>query len=224
MKYKYILFDLDGTLTDPKVGITKSVQYALIKNGIECEELSDLEKFIGPPLKESFIEFYSFDEKRAEESVNYFREYFKDKGIFENEVYEGIPEVLRELKKQNLIIAVATSKPTVFAKRILEHFDLAEYFDIVAGSNLDGTRTDKGEIIDFVLTELGIGGQEEIIMIGDRKYDVIGAKNNNIHSIGVTYGYGSIEELEASKPTYIVNSVKELNELLLMGNLKECLI
>lgn len=224
MKYKYILFDLDGTLTDPKVGITKSVQYALAKNGIENALLSELEKFIGPPLKESFIEFYSFDEKTAVESVEYFREYFKDKGIFENEVYEGIPEMLRELRNLNAVIAVATSKPTVFAERILEYFDLIKYFDIVVGSNLDGTRTNKAEIIDFVIKELGIERQEEIIMIGDRKYDIIGAQKNNIHSIGVAYGYGSKEEIESSKPTYMVSSVEELNELMMLGNLKECFI
>lgn len=215
MKYRYILFDLDGTLTDPKVGITKSVQYSLKKNGIVVDSLSDLEKFIGPPLKESFIEFYSFNEKNSMQAIEYYREYFKDKGIFENEVYEGITILLKELKSRGFIIAVATSKPTVFAERIIEYFGLTEYFDIIIGSNLDGTRTSKAEVIRYVIDELAIEKLEEAIMIGDRKHDVIGAQNNNIDSIGVLYGYGSTEELEAVNPTYIVNSVSSLYQLLI---------
>ena len=214
MNYKYILFDLDGTLTDPKVGITKSVQYALAKYNIQVESLDDLEKFIGPPLKESFMEFYSFDEEKAVQAIEYYREYFRDKGIFENEVYEGIPNLLRELKSRGFIVAVATSKPTVFAEIIVEHFNLKEYFDIVAGSNLDGTRTSKSEVISYVIDELGIDNLEEVIMIGDRKHDVIGAQRNNIDSIGVLYGYGDIEEMESARPTYILDSVSELHKLI----------
>ena len=214
MKYRYILFDLDGTLTDPKVGITKSVQYALAKYNIQVESLDDLEKFIGPPLKESFMEFYSFDEEKAVQAIEYYREYFRDKGIFENEVYEGIPHLLRELKSRGFIVAVATSKPTVFAEIIVEHFNLKEYFDIVVGSNLDGTRTSKAEVIKHVIDELKIDKLEEVIMIGDRKHDVIGAQRNNIDSIGVLYGYGDIEEMESARPTYILDSVSELHKLI----------
>jgi len=214
VKYKYALFDLDGTLTDPKVGITKSVQYALKKYGIEDVLLSELEGFIGPPLKESFIEFYSFDEKKAIQAIEFYREYFKKKGIFENKVYEGIPELLAKLKQDGLVIAVATSKPTVFAEEILTYFGLTEYFDIVVGSNLDGTRTNKAEVIEYVLTKLGINKKEQVVMIGDRKHDVIGAQKNCVNSIGVSYGYGTIEELESVEPTYIANSVDELYSLL----------
>ncbi|HAS80359.1 MAG TPA: phosphoglycolate phosphatase, partial [Fusobacteriaceae bacterium] len=180
MKYKYILFDLDGTLTDPKVGITKAVQYALEKNNIKEDSLSTLEKFIGPPLKDSFIEFYSFDEKKSLDSIQYFREYFKEKGIFENQIYLGIEDLLKRLKHNDYKIIVATSKPLVFAKTILKHFKMIEYFDLIVGSNLDGTLVDKGEIISYVIDYLKIKNLKEVIMIGDRKYDVIGAKKNNI--------------------------------------------
>ena len=214
MKYKYILFDLDGTLTDPGVGITKAVQYALKKNNIIEESLSTLEKFIGPPLKDSFVEFYSFDEKTVSDSIQYFREYFRKNGIFENEVYSGILDLLGELKNRDCKIAVATSKPTVFANSVLKHFGMREYFDLVVGSNLDGTLGNKAEIINCVIENLKIKNLKETIMIGDRKYDVIGAEKNNIDSIGVLYGYGSLEELEAASPTYIVDSINELYKLL----------
>jgi phosphoglycolate phosphatase len=152
-EYKFILFDLDGTLTDPKVGITKSVQYALSKYDIKVEKLENLEVFIGPPLGESFKEFYSFTDDEARQAIEYYREYFGEKGIFENEVYPQIPILLKELKKKDKVLIVATSKPTVFAKRILEHFNLGNYFDLVAGSNLDGTRTSKAEVIQYILFE-----------------------------------------------------------------------
>ncbi|UUV17834.1 HAD family hydrolase [Fusobacteria bacterium ZRK30] len=214
MKYKYILFDLDGTLTDPGVGITKAVQYALKKNNIVEESLDILEKFIGPPLKDSFVEFYSFDEKMVSDSIQYFREYFRKNGIFENEVYSGILDLLGELKNRDCKIAVATSKPTVFANSVLKHFGMREYFDLVVGSNLDGTLGNKAEIINCVIENLKIKNLKETIMIGDRKYDVIGAEKNNIDSIGVLYGYGSLEELEAASPTYIVDSINQLYKLL----------
>ncbi|MCS5422528.1 MULTISPECIES: HAD family hydrolase [Psychrilyobacter] len=214
MKYKYILFDLDGTLTDPGVGITKAVQYALKKNNIIEESLSTLEIFIGPPLKDSFMEFYSFDEKMISDSIKYFREYFRKNGIFENEVYSGILDLLGELKNRGCKIAVATSKPTVFANTVLKHFGMMEYFDLIVGSNLDGTLGNKAEIINRAIENLKIKNLKETIMIGDRKYDIIGAEKNNIDSIGVLYGYGSLEELEAANPTYIVDSISQLNELL----------
>jgi len=215
MKYKYILFDLDGTLTDPKIGITKAVQYALGKNNIVEESLDSLEKFIGPPLKDSFAEFYSFDEKRIVDTIQYYRKYFTEKGIFENEVYSGILDLLRELKNRDCKIAVATSKPTVFANTVLKHFGMMGYFDLVVGSNLDGSLGNKAEIINCVIEGLKIKNLKEIIMIGDRKYDVIGAEKNNIDSIGVLYGYGSLEELEGARPTYIVDSISQLSKLLI---------
>lgn len=209
MSYKYILFDLDGTLTDSKEGITKSVQYALKKFNIEVENLDILEKFVGPPLKESFIEFYNFSDDKAVEAVKYYREYFKDKGIFENEVYDGIENFLDKLKELGFKLILATSKPQVFAEIILTHFDLMKYFYDFAGSSLDGTRGKKGDVIKYVLDKHNIK-TKDAVMIGDRKYDIIGARENNIYSIGVTYGYGSIEELKDAKADCIVGSLDEL--------------
>jgi phosphoglycolate phosphatase len=210
MSYKYILFDLDGTLTDPKEGITKAVQYALKKYDIFVEDLDLLEKFIGPPLKNSFMEFYNFDEEKAVQAVSFYREYFKEKGMFENKVYENIENVLNKLQALGLNLIVATSKPTVFSKEIIKYFNLEQYFIEVVGSNLDGTRSEKGEIIKFILEKYKITRLHEVVMIGDRKYDIIGATDNHIDSIGVTYGYGSEEELKNAKATYIANAVQDL--------------
>lgn len=209
----YILFDLDGTLTDPKVGITTCVQYALSSFGIE-EEADKLTAFIGPPLKDSFMEFYGFDEKQAEEAVEKYRERFRDTGIFENTVYKGIPEMLRKLKNARKKLAVASSKPTVFVERILEHFSIRKYFDVVVGSELDGSRTDKAEVIQEALRQLG-GKKENTVMVGDRKFDVQGAKAWGVTSVAVTFGYGSMEELKEARADYIVRSVAELEKLLL---------
>lgn len=214
-RYEFILFDLDGTLTDPKVGITKSVQYALNKMGIKEDDLNKLTKFIGPPLAHSFMEFYNFNEKEAYQAVEFYREYFAAKGIFENKVYEGIPELLQELYDKRLVLAVATSKPTVFARKILEHFNLIHYFADVIGSNLDGSRVDKGEVIKEALRVMDIRDLEKTVMIGDRKHDVIGAHRNNIKAIGVIYGYGGREELEKAGADYVVSTVKELENLLI---------
>lgn len=215
MSYQYILFDLDGTLTDSRVGITKSVQYALAKQQIIGESLTELEKFIGPPLLDSFMEFYGFDEATALQAIEAYREYFKIKGIFENKVYEGIPQLLADLSRRGAILAVATSKPTVFSEQIIEHFGLSDYFKIIVGSNLDGTRTNKGEVISYALDQLQVTELNSVVMIGDRKHDVLGAQQNQLASIGVLYGFGTLAELSAAKPTYLVNSVTDLTELLL---------
>jgi phosphoglycolate phosphatase len=208
--YKYILFDLDGTLTDPKVGITKSIQYALSKYDIKVDNLEELEMFIGPPLKETFKEYYSFNDDKVVQAIEYYREYFSQRGIFENEVYPGIRELLDELKNKGKVLVVATSKTTFFAEKILEHFKLEEYFDFVVGSNFDGTRTDKAEIIQHIFSKLKIQNVDEVIMIGDRKHDVIGGKKSGIDTIAVTYGYGSYQELKEVKPTWFVDNLKDL--------------
>lgn len=210
MGYKYVLFDLDGTVTDPKVGITESVAYALKSYGIHVENLDSLCKFIGPPLTESFEVFYGFSKEDAIEAVEKYREYFSVTGIFENKVYEGMEELLSSLKKQGKKILLATSKPEVFAKQILEHFHLASYFDFVGGSELDGTRTIKAEVIQYVLKQNNINNLEEAIMIGDRKHDIIGAKETGISSIGVLYGYGSKDELVDAGADYVMENVTEL--------------
>lgn len=213
--YEYILFDLDGTLSDPKIGITKSVQFALRRMGITEENLDHLESFIGPPLQQSFSELYSFDETQIGTAITHYRERFKDKGMYENTLYERIPSLLQELSDNNPILVIATSKPTVFAEEILKYFNIHHHFDLIVGSNLDGTRTSKTEIIQHILHHYNDQPKESFIMIGDRKHDIIGAHNTGIDSIGVTYGYGSLEELTAIKPTKIINSVSEIREFLL---------
>lgn len=217
---QYLLFDLDGTLTDPKLGITTCVQYALAHFGIDEPDLDKLEPFIGPPLKDSFMEFYQMDETQAQAAVDKYRERFRDTGIFENKVYAGIPKMLQTLNARGLHLAVASSKPTVFVERILEHFDIAKYFKVVVGSELDGTRVEKDQVVEEALRQL-FGGKpvekEKVYMIGDRRFDVEGARAQGVESVGVTYGYGSMEELKEAKADYIVRSVEELRKFLLRG-------
>ena len=217
---KYLLFDLDGTLTDPKLGITTCVQYALKSFGIEEPDLDKLEPFIGPPLKDSFMNFYDMSEEQAEEAIAKYRERFQDIGLFENQIYEGVPEMLRTLQSKGLFLAVASSKPTVFVERILEHFQIRKYFKVVVGSELDGTRVNKDEVVQEALNRLFGDApieKKQVYMIGDRKFDVEGAKAMEIESVAVTYGYGSMEELKAAKADYIVRSVEELQSFLLRG-------
>lgn len=210
---KTILFDLDGTLTDPYIGITNSVIYSLKHYGIEVENRSSLKAFIGPPLTESFIKFYSFSEDKAKEAVEIYREYFSTKGLFENTVYDGIPELLKFLKDKGMSIALATSKPEVFAEQILKHFDLKKYFDCICGSELNHKRTDKHEVIEYTLNKLS-ENRENTVMIGDRLHDIIGGKKSQLITIGVTYGYGSIEELSEYGANYIANDVQSLKNIL----------
>lgn len=204
--YKNVLFDLDGTLTDPAEGITNSVAYALKKFDIEINDKTELYKFIGPPLQASFKEFYGFSDEQSSLAIEYYREYFRDKGIFENEVYDEIPELLQILKSNRHILIVATSKPEKFAKQILKHFDLIKYFDFVAGASMDGSLSAKADIIRFAFKQNNITDLATSIMVGDRKHDIIGAKENNIDSIGVLFGYGSKEELEQAGATYIAKN------------------
>lgn len=221
---QYLLFDLDGTLTDPKVGITSCVQYALHSCGIEEPDLDKLEPFIGPPLKDSFMNFYNMDEGQAEAAIEKYRERFSTIGMFENEVYPRIAGMLKRCKKHGAKLAVASSKPEVYVKKILEHFHLAKYFDVIVGSELDGRRTDKEEVVREALNQLFPDSDidyDNTVMIGDRKYDIIGAKDNKVVSVGVSYGYGSMEELKAENPDYIVRSVRELEDLLLRGRRKD---
>ena len=176
---KYLLFDLDGTLTDPKIGITTCVQYALHSFGIEEPDLDKLEPFIGPPLRDSFMEFYGFTAQQAEEAVAKYRERFQDTGLFENEVYTGIPKMLRELQAKGYFLAVASSKPQVYVERILEHFDLKKYFVVVVGSELDGRRETKDQVVQETLRQLfgeSPVDPAQVYMIGDRKFDVEGAR------------------------------------------------
>lgn len=212
MKQKHILFDLDGTLTDPMMGITKSVRYALNYYGIEVKDLNDLLPFIGPPLRDSFKEYYGFDEAKANETVEKYREYYKTDGIFDNKVYQGMVECLQTLKDNGKKLYVATSKPEFFAKQIIEHFSLSKYFEYVGGSEFN-SREKKAEVIEYVLKTNQIDN-DDVIMVGDRKHDIIGAHENKIPCVGVLYGYGTEDELKQYQADYLVSTVEELTELL----------
>lgn len=225
--YKYCLFDLDGTLTDPKEGICKSVQYALHKMGIEEPDIDKLEPFIGPPLPVSFKEFYGMSEEDCTKAVAFYRERFSAVGLYENEMYEGIDEMLDTLKDLGVKLAVASSKPTVFVTKILEHFKLADYFDVVVGSNLDGTRSEKSEVVKEALLGLYFGPEHEgkrledctsqkaeTAMIGDRCFDIEGAHAMGIVGIGVEYGYAPKGELKKAGADKLAKNVKVLTEIL----------
>ena len=214
---KNLFFDLDGTLTDPKEGITKSVAYALESFGQKVNNLDDLLVFIGPPLKWSFMEYAGLGDEQAEIAITKYRERFKDIGIFENGVYEGIEGMLAKLRKAGYKLVLATSKPIVFADRILERYGLAEYFDATFGSEFDGTRTDKAEVIEYALRQTGAEPQETI-MVGDRSHDVIGANKNNIKTVGVLFGYGDSKELLDAGAYRLAKNVEELEDILININ------
>lgn len=205
------LFDLDGTLTDPKEGITKCVHYALAHFGIDEPDLNKLTKFIGPPLPAAFMEFYGLNKAQAEVALQAYRERFAPIGIFENRLYDGIFEMLSACKESGHKVALATSKPEIYAQRILEKYGIMHYFDVIVGSELDGRRGDKAEVIAEALLQLQYG---ESIMIGDRSHDIIGAKKCGVKSIGVQYGYAESGELETAGADYIVHDVLELKSLL----------
>lgn len=208
--YSTILFDLDGTLTDSSSGIINSILYSLNKMGIKGTDTDKLKKFLGPPLVDSFMDYCGFSREKAETAVEYYREYFSTKGLLENTVYNGIPELLSSLKKLGKTLIVATSKPEPFTNRILEHFDLTKYFDFIAGSNMDNTRCKKAEVISYALNSCHITDLSDTVMIGDREHDIIGAKTVGISSIGVLYGYGSYEELYAAGADYIAEKAKDI--------------
>ncbi|MEZ3493770.1 MAG: HAD family hydrolase [Lachnospiraceae bacterium] len=218
--FKYILFDLDGTLTDPKLGITSSVQYALRALGIEEPSLDKLEPFIGPPLTDSFREFYGLEGERLAMAIDKYRERFATQGIFENEIYPGIPQMLADLKAKDKILAIASSKPTLFVEQILEHFEIRKYFDHVVGSNMDGTRGTKEEVVEETLRQMltvemtPAQKRDAVAMVGDRKFDIEGARAHGITSVGVLFGYAPEGELEEAGADYIVNSVRSLQVLL----------
>ena len=208
--YNSVLFDLDGTLTDPGSGITNSFIHAFKYYGIEISDRSELYKFIGPPLIPSFMS-YGLSEKQATEAIKYYREYFTEKGIYENVLYEGTIPMLEKLKKSGKKLIVATSKPDVFAEIILDHFGISHYFDLVAGATLGEKRTDKSEVIAYAL-QTGNIDPGTTVMVGDREHDVIGARENGLDCIGVLYGYGSREELTEAGADYIAETPAEVAE------------
>jgi len=213
--YDVILFDLDGTLTDPGEGITNSVAHALRKFGVEVPERTELYKFIGPPLHESFMAYYGFDRDKAMLAVGYYREYYRDRGIWENRVYDGVEDLLRALKQAGKTLLVATSKPEGFSRQILEHFGLIRFFDFLAGANMDGTRTKKAEVIAHALSSCGLSPASNIVMVGDREHDVLGANALGLDSIGVLFGYGDRPELERAGATHIAATVAEIGNFIL---------
>lgn len=215
-----VLFDLDGTLTDPKAGITRSIQYALRKRGRPVPDADSLETMIGPPLDHSFRTRFGMTPGEARQAVEDYREYFADRGLYENELYAGIPELLAELRRAGLRLGLATSKPTVFAERILVHFGLAPHFECVVGSFLDGRREEKAEVIADALVALAGVTRARALHVGDRRHDVDGARANGIGAIAVGWGYGSREELTSAGPQALVESVSALRRLLLVDLLE----
>lgn len=214
-QYKYLLFDLDGTITDSETGITRCVAYALNYFGILVNDLRELSSFIGPPLLDSFKDFYNFTDEQATVAVAKYRERYADKGILENELYPGIEELLADAQKNGKTVILATSKPEIFAKRILDHFGLSDYFSFVAGSGLDGSLHTKTDVINYILQSNQITNLESVVMIGDRKHDIIGAKNVGIDSIGVLYGFGDYKELSDAGADHIAENIPALRKLLL---------
>ncbi len=214
MPYKYILFDLDGTLTDSVEGIINSMVYALEKCNLEIPAREILTSRVGPPLNETF-RFFGVPEGEEMNAINIYREYYAAKGIYENRVYDGIPEQLEMLKKKGKTLVVATSKPQLFARRIIEKFELSRYFDFVAGSNMNETRTAKAEVITYALESVEAKPYERAVMVGDRKHDILGARQTGIASAGVLYGYGGREEIENEKPDIIIPKVGDIYQKLI---------
>jgi phosphoglycolate phosphatase len=212
MSYTNILFDLDGTLTDSFLGIANSWKYALKKLNIEIDP-DILRTFIGPPLEKTFSEYFKFNRENIEIGKKYYREYFLEKGLYENTLYDGIENLLKEINARNKICILATSKPIVFAEKIVKYLNIDAYFKYAVGGNLEGTFVEKDDIIRYIIESYNLR-KSETIMVGDRKYDIIGANKNGIKSIGVLYGYGSRTELENENPEYIINSANEILEII----------
>ena len=208
--YHTILFDLDGTLTDSGPGITNSVAYALKKWNIEEKDINVLRKFVGPPLDASFAKYYGFSKEKCVQAIQYYREYYLTKGIYENQVYDGMEELLKWLRDTGRRVIVATSKPEPSASHVLEYFQIDSYFDIIAGATMDGSRVEKSDVIRYALDRAGIRDLSGVVMVGDRENDIQGAKANGLDSIGVLYGYGSREELEEAGAMQIAETVEDL--------------
>ena len=211
--YKAVLFDLDGTLNDSGIGIKNSFIYTLNKYNIKFNH-NDLDKLVGPPLHYSFTNYFDMSEEDATEAIKTYREYFKIKGLYENEVYPGVYELLETLKKNNVKLAIATSKPIKFTIDILKYFNLYEYFDYVSAAPIDDNTTTKSDIVRNAINNINVD-KKDIVMVGDRQYDIIGANDNGIDSIGVLYGYGNLEEFKENNATYVVENVLDILKIVL---------
>ncbi len=216
-KYKFLLFDLDGTLTDSEEGIINCVRYGLSSCGFSVPDYDTLRAFIGPPLVASYQELCGLSYEETERAILKYRERYSEKGIFENRVYDGIPELLSDLKNAGYRLALATSKPEVFARRILDRFGIAEAFDAAAGSSIEREDETKADMIRLAMKRLGLKEEDKpyVLMIGDRKHDILGAKECGIDIAGVKYGYAPEGELAEYGADIIAESVKSLRELLL---------
>lgn len=213
--YDIVLFDLDGTLIDSGLGITNSATYALSRYGIHIENRETLRSFIGPPLLDSFMYTYGFSEEKAREAIEVYREYYGEKGVFEITVYDGIEELLKKLKAAGKTIILATSKYEYYALQILENIGFATYFDFAVGSCKDGSRGTKAEIISYILEQRCITDRSKVVMIGDRKHDIIGAGMVGVDSIGVLYGFGDRNELEAHGATHIAKDTADIFNIIM---------
>ena len=211
--YDYLFFDLDGTIMDSAPGIYASVRYALSKYGLEADERT-LQTFVGPPLDDSFMREFGFSKEKADEAVRFYREYYPEKGIFEQTAYPGVPEALAKLRAAGRKVYLATSKPEPFAKRILDRFGLTGYFDIAAGASFDDSRADKDQVLRYLIAMLPEGEQAvdegRVLMVGDRKYDVEGAKALGIPCLGVGYGYAEDGELAAAGAVAVAETAEEM--------------
>lgn len=209
MKYSTVLFDLDGTLTDPYEGIVNGHKYTLEKFGIIENDEKRLRTFIGPPLEQVYREEYQFNEEDTKRAVNFYRSYYAEKGVYENKLYEGITELLDLLQSKKIACMVATSKAEPFALQVLENFNLRHYFDDVSAAQMDGSRSDKADVIAYLIEKHGLD-KSSLVMIGDRKFDIIGAQENGIDSIAAGYGHGEESELKNAGPTYFCGDIKSL--------------
>ena len=217
MYYSYLLFDLDGTITESGPGIMNSVRYTLKKMGFAELPSGTLEKFVGPPLADSFMKYAGMSQEEATQAISCYREYYTSKGIFENSVYPGVEEMLQKLKENGFVLALSTSKPELFAKKILEHFQINQYFSAICGASMDEKRVAKAEVIRYTLDTLKLSESQkgEILMVGDREHDVFGAKENGLDCLGVLYGYGDREELEQAGAKYIADTASDVADILI---------
>lgn len=211
--YTHILFDLDGTLTDSSEGIINCVIEAFSKFGIEIKDRNELKCFIGPPLAQTFHSYYGLDEEQTKEAIQFFRKRYEVTGLFENRLYDGIAEALSYLKSNGKTLMMATSKPYVFAEKILEHFNIRQYFDFISGATMDEKRVEKEEVIKYIIDTYPDLDRSKMLMVGDTKYDILGAKQFSIDSMGVLYGFGTKKELEDAGAEYIVATPLELKTI-----------
>jgi len=210
MKYKTIFFDLDGTITDSAPGIMNSIKYALEKNHLPMLSEEQLRSFIGPPLRGQFCKVCGLADEESARMVEDYREYYRDKGIFGNNVYDGVIEMLEKLRKKGFRLAIATSKPEKYAKIIIDHFHLTQYFACVAGMEMDGGRGTKAQVITYALEKNDITDKSKVLMIGDREHDVIGAHENGLDCLSILYGFGSRKEFEEAGADYIRENVEDI--------------